>query len=86
MVAFALETEDQRMRALPEARTEELRPDGPQRPEAMHSLDTEVEVIDKQGQAVAAFRGGKEEVSREIVREIQSRLIERGTRNAERGA
>ncbi len=55
-------------------------------PQAMHSLDTEVEIIDKQGQAVAAFRGSKEEVSREIVREIQARLIERGTRNADRGA
>ncbi|HVX62893.1 MAG TPA: phosphopantothenoylcysteine decarboxylase [Pirellulales bacterium] len=86
LVGFALETDDQRLRAL--AKLEKKSCDlmvlnGPQ---AMHSLDTEVEIIDKHGQAVAAFRGSKDEVSREIVREIQQRLIERGTRNAERGA
>jgi phosphopantothenoylcysteine decarboxylase/phosphopantothenate--cysteine ligase len=86
LVGFALETDDQRLRAL--AKLEKKSCDlmvlnGPQ---AMNSLTNEVELLDKQGQVIAAFRGSKEDVAQGIAEVIQRRLIERGTRNAERGA
>ncbi|HVW39586.1 MAG TPA: phosphopantothenoylcysteine decarboxylase [Pirellulales bacterium] len=85
LVGFALETDDQRLRAL--AKLEKKSCDlmvlnGPQ---AMNSPTNEVELLDKQGQVIAAFRGSKEDVARGIVGVIAERLIERGTRNAERG-
>lgn len=85
LVGFALETDDQRLRAV--AKLEKKSCDlmvinGPQ---AMNSLDTEVELIDKQGQVVARYGGSKEEVAKELSGEIERRLIQRGARNAERG-
>lgn len=85
LVGFALETDDQRLRAL--AKLEKKSCDlmvlnGPQ---AMNAPTNEVELLDKQGQVIAAFRGSKEDVAQGIVEVIQRRLIERGTRNAERG-
>lgn len=86
LVGFALETDDQRLRAL--AKLEKKSCDlmvlnGPQ---AMNAPTNEVELLDKQGQVIAAFRGSKEDVARGIVGVIAERLIERGARNAERGA
>jgi phosphopantothenoylcysteine decarboxylase/phosphopantothenate--cysteine ligase len=86
LVGFALETDDQRLRAL--AKLEKKSCDlmvlnGPQ---AMNAPTNEVELLDKQGQVIAAFRGSKEDVARGIVEVIRRRLIERGTRSAERGA
>ena len=85
LVGFALETDDQRLRAL--AKLEKKICDlmvlnGPQ---AMNALTTEVELLDKQGQVVASFSGSKEEVARGIVEVIQRRLIQFGIRNAEFG-
>jgi len=85
LVGFALETDDQRLRAL--AKLEKKSCDlmvlnGPQ---AMNAPTNEVELLDKQGQVIAVFRGNKEDVARGIVGVIAERLIERGTRNAERG-
>lgn len=86
LVGFALETDDQRLRAL--AKLEKKSCDlmvlnGPQ---AMNAPTNEVELLDKQGQVIAAFRGSKEDVARGIVGVIAERLIECGARNAERGA
>ena len=86
LVGFALETDDQRLRAL--AKLEKKSCDlmvlnGPQ---AMNALTTEVELLDKQGQVVSSFSGSKEDVARGIVGVIQRRLIERGARSAECGA
>ncbi|HXT60277.1 MAG TPA: phosphopantothenoylcysteine decarboxylase [Pirellulales bacterium] len=80
LIGFALETDDQRLRAL--AKLEKKSCDlmvlnGPQ---AMNALDTEVELLDKQGQVIASLIGSKEEVARGIVRVIAERLIERGMR------
>ncbi|HEV7221160.1 MAG TPA: phosphopantothenoylcysteine decarboxylase [Pirellulales bacterium] len=76
LVGFALETDDQRLRAL--AKLEKKSCDlmvlnGPQ---AMNALDTEVEVLDKQGQVIASLIGSKEQVARGIVRAIAERLIQ----------
>jgi hypothetical protein len=49
-------------------------------PQAMNALDTEVELLDKQGQVIASLAGSKEQVARGIVRVIAERLIERGMR------
>jgi phosphopantothenoylcysteine decarboxylase/phosphopantothenate--cysteine ligase len=76
LVGFALETDDQRLRAL--AKLEKKSCDlmvlnGPQ---AMNALDTEVEVLDKQGRVIESLKGSKEEVARGIVRVIVERLIQ----------
>jgi len=76
MVGFALETDDQRLRAL--AKLEEKSCDlmvinGPQ---AMHSLQNQVELLGPDGQVLDRFEGSKEEVGRRIFRVIQQRLID----------
>ena len=94
LVGFALETDDQRLRALAKLEKKSCELMVLNGPQAMHALTTEVELLDKQGQVVASFSGGKEAVARGIVEVIQRRLIERetkretkrGARNAERGA
>jgi phosphopantothenoylcysteine decarboxylase/phosphopantothenate--cysteine ligase len=75
MVGFALETDDQRLRAL--AKLEEKSCDlmilnGP---EAMNATETSVEVIASEGQVLARFRGSKADVSRQIFQIIQGQLI-----------
>ena len=75
LVGFALETDDQRFRAL--AKLEKKSCDlmvlnGPQ---AMDSLENQVEIIDPAGRVLADVRGAKEEVARRIVSIIQERLI-----------
>lgn len=76
VVGFALETEDQRLRAL--AKLEKKSCDlmvlnGPQ---AMHSLDNSVEILDRQGTVLAQFAGPKPEVAAAIFKVIQERLID----------
>jgi phosphopantothenoylcysteine decarboxylase/phosphopantothenate--cysteine ligase len=76
LVGFALETDDQRLRAL--AKLEKKSCDlmvlnGPQ---AMNAIDTEVELLDKQGRVIESLKGSKEEVARGIVRAIVERLIQ----------
>jgi len=75
MVGFALETDDQRLRAL--AKLEEKSCDliilnGP---EAMNATETSVEVIASEGRVLARFRGTKADVSRQIFQIIQRQLI-----------
>ena len=75
LVGFALETEDHRLRAL--AKLEKKHCDlmvlnGPQ---AMHSTDNSVEIIDREGNVLEAISGPKEEVARGIFAVIQQRLV-----------
>ena len=77
LVGFALETDDQRLRAL--AKLEQKSCDlmvlnGPQ---AMHSAENQVEVLDASGTVVATLSGLKEDVARGIFRVIDLRLISR---------
>ena len=44
-------------------------------PRALHSTDTELEVIDPQGNVVAAASGPKLQVARQVFEVIQQRLI-----------
>ncbi len=77
MVAFALETEDQRMRALQKLERKSCDLIVANGPGAMHARDIEVEVIDAAGDVLATLSGPKEEVGGGIFRVIQQRLIDR---------
>jgi phosphopantothenoylcysteine decarboxylase/phosphopantothenate--cysteine ligase len=75
MVAFALETEDQRMRALQKLERKSCDLIVVNGPGALHSPDTELEVIDPQGNVLAAASGPKLQVARQVFEVIQQRLI-----------
>jgi phosphopantothenoylcysteine decarboxylase/phosphopantothenate--cysteine ligase len=77
LVGFALETEDHRLRAL--AKLEKKHCDlivlnGPQ---AMHSLENTVEIIDRDGHVIETLAGKKEQVARGIFAVIERRLMSR---------
>ena len=74
-VGFALETEDQRFRALSKLERKSCDLIVLNGPQAMDAADNSVELLDKSGQVVAAFEGSKELVARGILSEIQQRLI-----------
>lgn len=76
IVAFALETEDGRARAmqkLKQKRCELIVLNGP---EAMQAADTTAEVLDSDGHVLASLAGSKQHVAAAIFRIIQRRLIE----------
>ena len=75
MVAFALETQDERMRALQKLERKNCDLIVLNGPAAIHAPDTQVEVIDRQGEVRAALAGSKEDVARHILRVIGQRLI-----------
>ncbi|MHC4180530.1 MAG: phosphopantothenoylcysteine decarboxylase domain-containing protein [Planctomycetota bacterium] len=77
MVAFALETEDPRMRALQKLERKSCDLIVLNGPGAMHSAETSVEVINVEGDVLATFSGGKQQVSRDIFGVIQQQLIQR---------
>ncbi len=77
LVGFALETEDHHFRAITKAekkRCDLMVLNGPQ---AMHSPDNHVEVLDQQGTVIKTISGSKEHVAHGILQIIQSRLITR---------
>ena len=75
VVGFALETEDQRLRALAKAEKKSCDLMVLNGPEAMHSLDNQVEILNRRGTVVAALAGPKERVAQGILRIIQAELI-----------
>lgn len=75
LVGFALETDDHRLRALAKLEKKHCDLMVSNGPEAMHALDTQVELIDPTGTVVQALSGTKEEVADGIFRVIQERLI-----------
>ena len=83
MVAFALETEDRRMRALQKLERKSCDLIVVNGPAAIHSADTQVEVIDVSGKVLAALSGSKPHVAAEIFQVIQRRLID-GRRSEQR--
>ena len=76
LVGFALETEDHRFRAITKLEKKSCDLIVLNGPEAMHSMQNEVEILDKQGHVVAALEGTKESVGQGILRVIQQKLIE----------
>ena len=77
MVAFALETEDPRMQALQKLERKSCDLIVVNGPAAIHATDTDVEILDVRGEPIAALSGTKQDVSGEILRVIQERLIDR---------
>ncbi|MBC8873795.1 MAG: phosphopantothenoylcysteine decarboxylase [Planctomycetes bacterium] len=75
LVGFALETDDLRIRALVKLEKKSCDLMVLNGPQAMHSLDNEVEIIDRRGRVLQAFGGSKEDVARGILRIIHKRLI-----------
>lgn len=75
LVAFALETEDQRMRALQKLERKSCDLIVANGPASIHSAQTELEVIDPAGNVLAAVSGDKRTAAREVFRVIHQRLI-----------
>ncbi len=77
LVGFALETEDHRLRALAKLEKKACDLIVLNGPEAMHSLDNSVEIIDPEGNVIESLAGPKEDVARGIFAVIEARLIRR---------
>lgn len=77
LVGFALETEDHRLRALAKLEKKSCDLMVLNGPEAMNSLENNVELIDRAGSVLAAFSGVKQDVATGILSIIQQRLIDR---------
>jgi phosphopantothenoylcysteine decarboxylase / phosphopantothenate---cysteine ligase len=75
MVAFALETEDPRMRAMQKLERKNCDLIVINGPQAVHAPDTKVEILDASGNMAATFAGSKQEVAGQIFRLIEDRLI-----------
>lgn len=75
VVGFALETQDQRLRALAKLERKSCDLIVSNGPEAMNALENQVEIIDRAGQVLESLSGDKDEVARVILRVIQQRLI-----------
>ena len=74
VVGFALETEDPRFRALAKMERKNCDLMVLNGPEAMNAEDNRVEVLARDGQLLAEFKGPKEDVARGILGIIQQRL------------
>jgi len=75
LVGFALETEDHRLRALAKLEKKHCDLMVSNGPEAMHSLENNVEIIDRAGTVVDSLSGPKEAVAEGIFAVIEERLI-----------
>lgn len=75
VVGFALETEDQRFRAIVKMQKKSCDLIVVNGPAAMNAQDNEVEILDPTGALAASFAGTKEAVARGILRVVQERLI-----------
>ena len=78
LVGFALETDDHRLRALAKLEKKSCDLMVLNGPEAMHSPETKVEIIDPSGAVVQSLAGSKESVADGIFRVIRAQLIEAG--------
>jgi len=77
IVAFALETEDERIRAMQKLERKSADLIVVNGPASMHAVDTRVEVLNLEGRVLAALSGTKFQVGRGIFRVIQDQLVDR---------
>jgi phosphopantothenoylcysteine decarboxylase/phosphopantothenate--cysteine ligase len=84
LVGFALETDDQRFRALTKLEKKSCDLMVLNGPVAMDARDNQVEVLDRTGSVVAAVGGPKEVVAREILRVVHERLMGAATDSGQR--
>ena len=81
MVAFALETEDQHLRAMRKLERKQCDLIVVNGPEAIQADQTSVEVLGRDGASLGRFSGGKNDVAKSILEIIQRELIPRTTDN-----
>jgi phosphopantothenoylcysteine decarboxylase/phosphopantothenate--cysteine ligase len=74
-VAFALETSDQRMRAMQKLQRKKCDLIVANGPSTMHSTSATIEVIDAQGRVLAAAKGSKLKVAKSVFRVIEEHLM-----------
>lgn len=86
LVGFALETDDQRFRALTKLVKKSCDLIVLNAPTAIDAEENDIEVLDRTGTVVAALRGPKEAVAQGILAAIQARLISPPSGDAGRGA
>ncbi len=75
LVGFALETDDQRFRALTKLIKKSCDLIVLNGPSAIDAADNQVEILDAEGAVALSAAGSKTEVAREILKVIQKRLI-----------
>jgi phosphopantothenoylcysteine decarboxylase / phosphopantothenate---cysteine ligase len=75
IVGFALETEDQHLRAMQKLERKSCDLIVVNGPEAIHAGDTRLEILDRDGKTLGRFAGSKNDVARDVFHIIQSRLI-----------
>jgi phosphopantothenoylcysteine decarboxylase/phosphopantothenate--cysteine ligase len=71
IVAFALETEDQHLRAMQKLERKNCDLIVLNGPEAIDAGETRVEVLDRKGQVVGDFSGEKSEVAKKLIQVVQ---------------
>ena len=76
-VGFALETDDHRLRALAKLQKKCCDLMVVNGTEAMHAIDTRVEVMNPRGEILARLEGSKTDVGRGILQIVQSELVEK---------
>ena len=75
VVGFALETEDRRFRAITKLERKHCDLMVSNGPQAIDSDDNEVELLDRDGNVIAAVSGDKQHVADRLLIEITSRLL-----------
>lgn len=75
VVGFALETEDQRFRAITKLERKHCDLMVSNGPNAIDAADNEVELLDSDGNVLEAIAGNKEQVAKRILIQINQRLI-----------
>jgi phosphopantothenoylcysteine decarboxylase/phosphopantothenate--cysteine ligase len=75
LVAFALETEDQHLRAMQKMERKRCDLIVLNGPEAIHGTDTRVEILDRTGQVLGRFSGSKRQVAKDIFSVIEQQFI-----------
>jgi phosphopantothenoylcysteine decarboxylase / phosphopantothenate---cysteine ligase len=75
IVAFALETEDPRRRAIEKLNRKNCDLIVLNGPEAIRAAETRVEILARDGRSLGSFSGGKSEVARDVFEVIQRELI-----------
>lgn len=77
VVGFALETEDHRFRAIVKLERKLCDLMVSNDPRAIDSAENEVELLDRDGKVLATVAGSKEHVAKELMKNIDDRLIKR---------
>ncbi len=77
MVAFALETDDQHLRALQKLEQKNCDLIVLNGPAAINAVDTQVEILNPSGTIVATLSGSKQQVAQGILQTIEEQLLPR---------